>query len=193
MIQETKAPAGLRTIEIILGLIAVVIGFVVLVYPSLTIATITFLLGLALLFVGIFRLSWGLVARHISGSARGAAIGIGLLAIVIAILVMLYPSIAAATIVIFIAIGVLIYGFGQIVIGATSGQMSGGLRGLLIAAGVLMVILAIIVIIYPGLGITLLAVLLAIAFIIIGFESIAAGIVGVRYVPVTPMPSSSNA
>jgi uncharacterized membrane protein HdeD (DUF308 family) len=76
--------------------------------PGLTIATITFLFGLALLFVGIFRLFWGLAARQVSDVARGAAIAIGLLAIIITILVMVYPSLAAANLVVLIAIGVLI-------------------------------------------------------------------------------------
>ncbi len=183
MMQETKAPIGIRILEVILGFVAVIIGFTVLGYPGLTIATITFLLGLGLFFAGMFRLVWGLAARHVSGNARITAIFMGLLAIVIAIVVMVYPLLAATTVVFLIAIGILFYGIGRIAIGATEGKLSGGFRGLLIASGVLMVILSVTVIIYPGFGITLLAVLLAIALIVIGFESIAAGVVGVRYVP----------
>ena len=184
MMQETKAPNGTRILEIILGLIAVIIGFSILGYPSLAIATITFLLALGLLLAGLFRLIWGFAARHLSDSARAIAIFTGLLAIVLAATVLIYPLLGAATVVILIAIGVLLYGMGRIAMGAVAGQLSGGIRGLLITSGLLMVILGLIVLIYPGLGIALLTVLLAIAFIVVGFESITAGIVGVRYIPI---------
>jgi uncharacterized membrane protein HdeD (DUF308 family) len=183
VLTQNKASAGVRVIEIILGLIAIAIGAYILIYPGLTIATVTFLVAIGLFLVGIFRIGWGLISTHVSGAARGVAILIGLIAVGIAIVVMLYPLLAAATVVILISIAVLIYGIGRIVIGATSGQLGGGLRGLLVATGLLMVILAIVVIVYPGLGIVFLAVLLSIAFLFIGFESIAAGIVGARYAP----------
>lgn len=181
-----------RAIEIILGVIAVAIGIVIIAYPGLTIATITFLLGLSLFFVGAFRFIWGFAASQISGGARAAAIIIGLIAIAVAILIMAYPLLAAATAVFIVAIGVLIYGVGRIVIGASAGQLSGGIRALLIVTGIAIVILSSVVMIYPGFGLTLLAILLAVAFLIIGFESIAAGIGGVRYVPSVPTSASQD-
>jgi uncharacterized membrane protein HdeD (DUF308 family) len=184
-LSQNKASIGVRALEIILGLIAVAIGVYILIYPGLSIATVTFLLAIGLFFIGIFRIGWGLLSRHVSGASRGIAVLIGLIAIAIAIIVMLFPLLTAAFVVILLSIAVLIYGIGRIAIGATGGPLGGGIRGLLIATGLLMVILAIVVIIYPGLGIVFLAVLLSIAFLFIGFESIAAGIVGSRYTPPT--------
>lgn len=192
MKQERTSNAA-RTLEIILGLLAVAIGIVIIAYPGLTIATITFLLGLSLLFVGVFRFVWGFAARQIPGGARAAAIIIGLIAIAVATLIMAYPLLAAATAVFIVAIGVLIYGIGRIIIGASAGQLSGGIRALLVVTGAFIVILSSIVTIYPGFGLTLLAFLLAIAILIIGFESIAAGIFGIRYVPVPTSPSLDSA
>lgn len=184
---QNKSSGGVRALEIILGLIAIVIGVYILIYPGLAIATIVFLLGIALLFVGLFRFFWGLLARGIPGAARAAAILIGLIAIAVAAIVILYPSFAVVTLVVFIAIAVLIYGVGRIAIGATAGQLGGGIRGLLVGTGLLMVIIGLLVLFYPGLGVAFLAVLLSIAFIFIGIESIAAGAVGARYVPGVPM------
>jgi uncharacterized membrane protein HdeD (DUF308 family) len=189
---QEKSSGGVRFLEIILGLIAIIIGVTILIYPSLSIATVTFLLAVGLLFVGLFRLGWGLFARNVSGGARGAAILIGLIAIAIALVVMAYPSLAATTVVIFISIAVLIYGIGRIAIGATAGQMSGAIRGLLIGTGLLMVILSIVVLIYPGLGIAFLAILLSLAFLVIGIESLAAGAVGTRYTPKIPDSTPMN-
>jgi len=187
---QNKSSGGVRALEIILGLIAIAIGVIILIYPGLAIATIIFLLGIALLLVGLFRFFWGLVARNISGGARAAAILIGLIAIAVAAIVILYPSYAAITLVVFIAIAVLIYGVGRIAIGATAPQLGGGIRGLLIGTGLLMVIIGLLVLFYPGLGIAFLAVLLSIAFLFIGIESIAAGAVGARYVPQVPSGST---
>jgi len=187
---QNKSSGGVRALEIILGLIAIAIGVIILIYPGLAIATIIFLLGIALLLVGLFRFFWGLVARNISGGARAAAILIGLIAIAVAAIVILYPSYAAITLVVFIAIAVLIYGVGRIAIGATARQLGGGIRGLLVGTGLLMVIIGLLVLFYPGLGIAFLAVLLSIAFLFIGIESIAAGAVGARYVPQVPSGST---
>jgi len=187
---QNKSSGGVRALEIILGLIAIAIGVIILIYPGLAIATIIFLLGIALLLVGLFRFFWGLVARNISGGARAAAILIGLIAIAVAAIVILYPSYAAITLVVFIAIAVLIYGVGRIAIGATAPQLGGGIRGLLVGTGLLMVIIGLLVLFYPGLGIAFLAVLLSIAFLFIGIESIAAGAVGARYVPQVPSGST---
>jgi len=190
-LSQMKASGGTRALEIILGLIAIIIGALILIFPSFSIATVTFLLGIALLLVGIFRFGWGLVSRNISGGSRAAAIIIGLIAIGIAIAVLAFPLLAAATVIIIISIAVLIYGIGRIAIGATA-PISGGLRGLLIRTGLLMVILSIIVIVYPGLGIAFLAVLLSIAFLIIGIESIVAGATGTRYAPQVPTSATLN-
>ena len=187
---QNKSSGGVRALEIILGLIAIAIGVIILIYPGLAIATIIFLLGIALLLVGLFRFFWGLVARNISGGARAAAILIGLIAIAVAAIVILYPSYAAITLVVFIAIAVLIYGVGRIAIGATARQLGGGIRGLLVGTGLLMAIIGLLVLFYPGLGIAFLAVLLSIAFLFIGIESIAAGAVGARYVPQVPSGST---
>lgn len=180
-----KSSGGTRALEIILGLIAIVIGVMILIFPAFSIATVTFILGIGLLLIGIFRFGWGLASRNISGGVRAAAIVIGLIAIGIAIAVLAFPLLAAATVVVIISIAVLIYGIGRIATGATA-PISGGLRGLLIGTGLLMVVLSIIVIIYPGLGIAFLAFLLSIAFLIIGVESIAAGAVGTKYTPQVP-------
>ncbi len=69
--------------------------------------------------------------------------------------------------------------------GATA-PISGALRGLLIGTGLLMVIISVIVIVYPELGIALLAILLAIVFLIIGAESLIAGAGGTKYTPKVP-------
>lgn len=184
---ETKASSGLRIIEILLGLIALVIGVLVLVYPGMTTATIIILLAIALLIIGLFRFFWGFGARNVSGSARSTAILIGIVAVIIAVLILVFPVFATGTAVILIDIGILVYAIGRIAIGLSAGgNESMGLRSLQIIAGVFLLIIGTVVLIYPGLGAAFLGFLLGIAFLIIGFEGIAAGIVGTKYIPPVP-------
>lgn len=183
---QTKASGTIRALELVLGIIAVVVGFWVIFFPAITVATIIFMLAVALLFVGLFRFFWGFAAKDISSGARVAAILIGVIAVAIAVTIMVFPFFATGTAVIFIDVGVLIYAFGRIAIGASARNESKGLRGLQITTGVLMLILGAVVLVYPELGAAFLGFLLGIAFLIIGLDGIAAGLVGRQLSPKVP-------
>jgi uncharacterized membrane protein HdeD (DUF308 family) len=187
---QTKVPGTLRALEVILGAISVAIGFVILFFPGLTIVTIVILLAVALLFVGLIRFFWGLAAKDISSGARGAAVLVGVIAVLIAVTIIAFPDFATGTVVIFIDVGVLIYAFGRIATGATARNESTGLRGLQITTGVLMLVLGAVILFDPGLGADFLGLLLGMAFLIIGFESAVAGIVGRRYISRIPDTSA---
>ncbi len=178
--QEKKATGTVRVIEILLGLTAVIIGVVVLFYPGMTIVTLTILLAIALLFVGLFRFFWGFTTKGVSRSARTTSTLIGLTIVVVAILIMAFPVIAAGTAVVLIDIALLIYAIGRIALGVTARSETTGVRGLQIASGLLLLIIGSTILLFPTLGITALGVLLGIGFLLIGIESIAAGIIARR-------------
>jgi uncharacterized membrane protein HdeD (DUF308 family) len=80
--------------------------------------------------------------------------------------------------VIFIGIGLLIYGIGRIAVGGAASNLSGGLRALLIIVGILIAVFALIIIFVPVIGVYTYAFFVSIALILIGIDSLASGIVG---------------
>jgi uncharacterized membrane protein HdeD (DUF308 family) len=62
------------------------------------------------------------------------------------------------------------------------------LRGLSVAVGVLSIILAIVFLALPALGVDVLIILLSLGLLITGLESIAAGVIGRKIVPIVANP-----
>ena len=60
-------PTWARALAIVVGLVAIVAGIIVLVFPGVAILTLVFLLGIALLFIGIDRLMSGITGHPYQG------------------------------------------------------------------------------------------------------------------------------
>jgi uncharacterized membrane protein HdeD (DUF308 family) len=133
--------------------------------------------GIALVIIGILRLATSATSTW-GGSTRAANAAIGLIALIIGLVILFVPYFATDVLVIFIGIGLLVYGIGRIAVGGVDRHLSGGLRALLIIVGLLVVAFALIVIFFPIVGIYTYAFFVSLAFILIGIESMAAGIVG---------------
>ena len=93
--------------------------------------------------------------------------------------ILFFPLIAAETIVILIGIGLLIYAIGRLAVGGAASNLSGALRALIILTGVLVAIFAIIIILFPVVGVYTYAFFVSLSFIFIGIDSLASGIVGI--------------
>lgn len=175
VMSTTKTSGGYRAIEIILGLVALAVGVLALFFPQTVVVTLVVLFGIALLIVGVLRLATAASSEWLQGSARKTNSIIGILAITIGAVMLFFPLLAAATLVILIGLGLLIYGIGRIIVGATGGNLHGGLRALLIIIGIIIVAFSLIVIFFP---IYSYAVFVSISFILIGIDSLASGIAG---------------
>ncbi len=171
----TKPSGAYRALEIILGLVALAIGVLALVFPTAVVVTLVVFFGIALVIIGILRLATSVTS---GGSTRAANAAIGLIALIIGLVILFVPYFATDVLVIFIGIGLLVYGIGRIAVGGVDRHLSGGLRALLIIVGLLVVAFALIIIFFPMVGIYTYAFFVSIALILIGIESIAAGIVG---------------
>jgi uncharacterized membrane protein HdeD (DUF308 family) len=172
-LSPAKASRSYRAIEIILGLIALIIGVLALFFPTAVVVTLVVLFGIALMSIGILRLAISVSSKWLQGVARKTNTLISILAIVIGAIMLFFPLLAAATLVILIGLGLLIYGIGRIVAGITSRSLTGSLRGLLIIAGFIILSFALIVIFFPIYSYALFA---SLSFILIGIESLASGI-----------------
>lgn len=167
-----------RALEIILGIVAIAVSVLTLIYPALAITTIVFLFGIALIIIGFLRLGTAAFSHGLPDSARAANIVIGILAVIIAAVVLLYPGLATVTLVFLLAVALLIYGVGRIAVGGVAGNLSGWLRALLIVMGILMMVFAVLVIIFPAIGIVTLAIFVSLGFLFLGIDSLATGIAG---------------
>jgi uncharacterized membrane protein HdeD (DUF308 family) len=170
-----KQKAWLRILEIILGIIILILAGYVLAYPGIAILSLIFVLGVGLFIIGITRIV-GAFASGISGGMRVLSLIIGILAIILAIYVVAYPGVGAATLVIFLGFGLLLSGMEALATGGVGSSGAG--RAASIALGVIAIILAFVVLFNPGIALGTLVLLLALNFIILGIEAIVSGFLG---------------
>jgi uncharacterized membrane protein HdeD (DUF308 family) len=180
-VSETKSPGWMRAVQIGLGIIALILSAYVLAFPAMTFVTIVYVLGIVLLIVGIERVISGIFDRH-PGKSRWGSVGLGILVIIIALIVMAYPTSTGVFLLILLAIALFIDGIARIIHGfghKTAGKVN---RTFLIVAGAIEIGLSIAIFASPVFGAVLIGILLAIALIIVGIQIIVAGITGSRFV-----------
>lgn len=177
---ESKAPGWLRALDIVFGSIAIILSIVVLVYPELAILTLIFILSVALLVIGIARVIIGIFAKYLSGGLRAINLGAGILALVLAIVAMLYPQLATQMLIYVLSFALMFNGIARVVIGVFAKVFPSWLRGLLVIVGMLTIVLSAVVVIFPAFGFLTLVFILSIAFLLNGIARIVSGITGVR-------------
>lgn len=171
-----KSPGWLRTVQIGLGALTIVLSIFALAFPAVTYISIIWILAIVLFFVGIEEIIVGIVSL---GKSRWANIGLGVLVLIFAGLAISYPVATAMIIIIFIGIAFLINGIARIIEGF-SGKHSGASKAFIIGVGVLAVALSIAVLASPYFGAVLAGIIIAIGLLITGIQMIAAGIQGKR-------------
>ena len=138
-----------------------------------------FLAGIGLITLGAERLASGLLAKGVKRSSRLLNIGVGVGLIIYIGSGFFYPEFATKWLIIFLGFGLLANGIIRIVTGlkkkeGESYDVSS------IALGLLITSLAILVLVYPKLGIVLLLVMTIIALAASGIQIILAGLRGRR-------------
>lgn len=177
---EMKAPSWLRAFDIVFGLIAIMLSIVVLLYSELAILTLILILSIVLLVAGIARILAGIFAKYLSDGLRAINVGAGILALVLAIVAMLYPQLATQVLIYLLSFALLIHGITRVVIGGFAKVFPSWLRGLLVVIGLVTIILSVVVFVYTTLGLLTLVFLLSIAFLLNGVARIVSGITGIR-------------
>lgn len=152
-------------------------AFTTLFFPAAVVVTLVVFFGIALLVVGVLRVAT--VSAHLEPAARTANAITGVLAIVVGILILVFPGVSTVTLAFLLGIGMLIWGIGRIVVGSTESEFRGGMRALLIVLGILLVVFSGIIIAEPVIGIYTYAFFASLAFFVIGIDSLASGIAGI--------------
>lgn len=113
-------PSKSRWTTVGLGILVLIFAGLAISFPVATAFIAIIFIGIALLFSGIARLVEGMSGHH-SGWSRAFLIGVGILAIIISIAVLVSPAFGAALAGVIIAIGLLITGI-QMVASGVAGQ-----------------------------------------------------------------------
>ncbi|MDW0227728.1 MAG: cellulase family glycosylhydrolase, partial [Nitrososphaeraceae archaeon] len=138
-----------------------------------------FLAGIGLITLGAERLASGLLAKGVKRSSRLLNIGVGVGLIIYIGSGFFYPEFATKWLIIFLGFGLLANGVIRIVTGLKKKEEE-SYDVSSIALGLLITSLAILVLVYPKLGVVLLLVMTIIALAVSGIQIILAGLRGRR-------------
>ena len=178
MLQKlAESPPWLRMLRIVLGSICVILSLFIIIYIGPAVFAIIVVTSVILLAIGIERVAIGIV-HELSRSSRFVNIGIGLLIIGFSIFLMQFPIFTFGLLIFLGAIALFFSGVSRIVHGIRS-NASRGFRVLGIGVGAISIAFSVIVMVNPvSVGFPLLAIIMSIAFLIIGIEMIITGITG---------------
>ena len=165
-----KSSKSMRTLDIILGVIAIIFAGYILINPTIGALTINFIISLAVLVLGIALI---LGSKSLgSHQAKAALTGAGILMVILAIVTFVYPAITVTLLIALIALAMLIMGVAVLVSGIYGKNNTHSILGIII------LILAIIVIAYPAVGQYWLVIMLAATLGLGGLSRLVSGITG---------------
>lgn len=174
---NTSISSWFRGFDIIVGLVLIVSSIMLFLGSMFTPATIVNMLILSVLLLGVSKLLSGVVTDEVSVEYRWVNGITGAAAILLALYTFFFPPVLTSTSIIILMVGLLLYGINSFVIGFAKG-FSGSVRTLLIVAGIVSVVAALL-----GFADSSLATISAISFVAIallvdGIEEITAGVAG---------------
>jgi uncharacterized membrane protein HdeD (DUF308 family) len=108
-----------RFYSIGLGILILILAGIAISYPTEAARLIIIFIAIALLIIGASRIIEGLSRRH-RGFSRGFHVGVGILAVVISIAILVFQSFGQALAGFIIAIGLLVIGIQMVITGIRS-------------------------------------------------------------------------
>ncbi len=164
---------------IAVGVLSVVLGILVLVWPQATLLIVAILFGLQLIVTGAVRIA---VTRELPsepGWLKPVSIGLGVLSIVAGIVCLFRPGASLLVIAIFIAIGWIAEGIAALAQGFGSERTTGA-RVFLIVFGAVAILGGLVVAIFPGSSLVVLTRVAGIVLIVIGIVELVAAVMARR-------------
>jgi len=153
------------------GVFAIIFAVIAFVWPAITAAALAFLFGAYVLIDGIFALVAALRAAQHHGPSVALLVE-GILDLIIATIVLVWPLQALFAIVLFIAIWAVITGIALIAAGIALIRING--EWLLVLSGIISILLGVILFVQPGAGVVALSWSLGIYALLFGISLIGA-------------------
>lgn len=162
---------GIRVAFGIGGVVALILGIVLLVWPEKSLGAVAIILGIYFLISGVVRLALGIFSKGISGGMRTLDILLGVLLIIAGIIVLKNVTASAAALLILV---VAVIGIGWIIEGVLSIVESRGApsAGWAITSGIISIIAGIVVLAVPGWSAVWLILVAGIVLIVLGIIGI---------------------
>lgn len=154
------------------GLLTLIAGLAVLVWPSETLLVIAVLFGIQLIISGIFRFVMAFAIDDLTGGTRVLYALLGVLSIIIGIWAVRHVLLTLLALTVFLGIYWIVSGVIEIFTALSHREIPR--RGWTVAMGALSVVAGIIVLAYPGLTLVGLAVVLGVWLLIFGVMEMAA-------------------
>ncbi len=170
-------PSWLRALYIILGIVAIILGILVLVFPDLGTTLLLILFGIGLIFIALFAIVLGAQSGY-PGWLRALSLIIGILVIALIITIIFVPDLGLFLQILFLGIGLILLGIQAIAFMGTDKSMAGWARGLAVVLGALALILGIVMIVQFDVGIAVLVIYFAIGLFATGIAAIVSGASG---------------
>lgn len=161
-------------LSIAIGVVTVIIGILVLVWPTKTLLVIAVFFGIQLIILGIGRIAIAFtVAMH--KNLKIVGIVLGALTVLAGIFCFLRPGASLFVVAVFFAAGFIADGIGAIARVQTA-ERSRRTRTLVVVSGILSIVAGLVVLIFPGASLVLLAQVAGIVLIVLGVVQLATAI-----------------
>ena len=174
---EKAHPIWLRILEIIAGIIVLLLAVYLIFNPNVAISLLRIILGIALVILGLALLVRGATSKMLATGGKVVSIILGIIVLALGVTAIFDTGFGSALLVTVFAIGLLLNAIGRISYAgyAAGAGLPASLRGASFALGIIALIIAIAVIVFPGIGFALLVVLVALALLLLGIELIVSG------------------
>ena len=163
-------------IMLIQGLISIIFGAVMVIWPDVVYNILGYLLGALIVLLSIATIIKGTMAHREAGYRAGLIL-LGIIGIIIGVLALLHETVLLVAIPILIAIWAFIAGLGELAVAATASGEGLGFRILIVIVGIISILIGVYLIWFPFLTTELLIWVLGILFIVFGLVGIIAGFV----------------
>jgi uncharacterized membrane protein HdeD (DUF308 family) len=151
------------------GIVTVLVGIVVLVWPGRTLIVVAVLFGIQLIVMGIFRFA-SAFGSHLSAGTRVLYALLGVFSLIVGLYALRHILITVLALALLLGIFWIISGAVELFNALSDREMHS--RGWAIASGILGIIAGIIVLVYPGISLVVLALVLSIWLLVFGIMEI---------------------
>ena len=173
-----KIPTWFRVLQIVMGGIAIALSGFVLVHPIITTLFLVVFLGVSLIVVGTSVIIRGISIRSLSKRSRIIDIVIGSLAIIGGFVALVQPLAALVSLIWLVTVFVFMYGAGLVATGAAQSSLGKGARIASVIFGGIVLALAGLLLVFPGLSLVTMILLLSFALVFNGIDRIVYGAIG---------------
>ena len=148
------------------GVISLLAGVAVLAWPGRTLIVVAVLFGIQLVVTGIFRFVAAFASEDLTGGTRVLLAVLGVLSLIIGLYAVRHILITLLALALLLGIFWIISGTGELFTALSHREMRG--RGWTAAMGILSILSGLVVLVYPGISLLVLAVVLSIWLLVLG-------------------------